>query len=358
MRRVLRAAGVLAVVVGSMVAIGATPATANSFQFVGPNDSIQAAIDAVSPGGTVVVKGGIHAEHLVITKTVNLIGGGAVLVPPPGDAPPAPCSFGGPNTDGICVAGQFTVDDTGTVTIQSYVQGVRISGMTIKGFPGTGIDQFAGSGSTFIGNRALGNGGYGIAAFDSTGTTEIFNFASGSDEAGFYIGDSPQANAKLFANTSVDNLFGFFIRDAEQGNLTANNAHDNCIGVLFLGDAPGPVGAFTLKGNWINRNNKACPADPEEETPALSGNGLLILGAHDVVVEGNVIASNVPSGPTELSAGVGVLTGDGGTPPVNNRVRGNLILKNTLDVLWDGNGTGNVLQPNWCQTSDPAGLCH
>ena len=45
------------------------------------------------------------------------------------------------------------------------------------------------------------------------------------------------------------------------------------------------------------------------------------------------------------------------TPPVNTRVQGNLILKNAVDIIWDGAGTGNVFQPNWCQTSDPPGLC-
>jgi hypothetical protein len=42
---------------------------------------------------------------------------------------------------------------------------------------------------------------------------------------------------------------------------------------------------------------------------------------------------------------------------VNNRVQGNLILKNTIDIIWDGSGTGNVLKPNWCETSNPAGIC-
>ena len=65
------------------------------------------------------------------------------------------------------------------------------------------------------------------------------------------------------------------------------------------------------------------------------------------------------SGPTFASGGVLVSAGgDGtGTPPVNNRVQGNLILKNTIDVIWDGTGTGNVFAPNWCQTSKPAGIC-
>jgi parallel beta-helix repeat protein len=339
------------------MALGATSASAAT-QIVGPNGSIQAAIDAVGPGGTVVVTGGVHAEHLVITKSLNLLASGATLVPPSGEAPPSPCSFGAPNDDGVCIAGNFTADDQGNVTVNSYVQNVHITGLTVQGFDGSGIVQFAGSGSNFASNRAIGNGEYGIAAFDSTGTTETANVASNSNEAGFYIGDSPQANASLSGNTAVGNYFGFFIRDAEHGRLASNDAHGNCLGVLFLADAPGPDGAFSVQANSLNQNNKACAANPEENNPALSGLGLVILGAHDVSLSGNIIKGNVPGGDTFASAGVAVLTGDGGTPPINNTVRGNIIQQNSTDIFWDGAGTGNVLEPNLCQTSVPPGLCH
>jgi hypothetical protein len=43
---------------------------------------------------------------------------------------------------------------------------------------------------------------------------------------------------------------------------------------------------------------------------------------------------------------------------LNNVVKGNVILRNGTDILWDGTGTGNVLQPNLCAVSDPSGLCH
>ncbi|HEY7107302.1 MAG TPA: right-handed parallel beta-helix repeat-containing protein [Acidimicrobiia bacterium] len=342
----------------TLLVAGAAAANAAPIVVVGPHASIQRAIDAVGPGGTVVVKPGTYAEHLVITKTVNLVGWGAVLVPPPGDAPSSPCSGPDPNTDGICIAGALTLATDGSVIVNSYVQDVRITGLTITGFGGSGIDQIGGSGSAFLGNRLAGNDEYGIAAFDSTGTTELFNFASGSGEAGFYIGDSPRANATLFANASVDNLFGIFVRDAEHGQIGGNTVHDNCLGVLFLADAPGPDGAFTVARNSISDNTKACPGSADENLPPLSGIGVLIDGAHDVVLNNNLIVHNVPSGDTFASGGVGVVTGDGGTAPVNNVVQRNAILKNSVDILWDGNGTGNVLQPNWCQTSQPGGLCH
>jgi len=372
MRRITTA--ICAVTVAIAGAVGTAPA-ADAFGFGGfghgyghfggfpgdttivrPGQSIQAAIDATKTGGTVIVKPGTYGENLQITRGVNLVGFGATLVPPSTPQPANACSSDTTSDDGICIAGQFTVDpDTGAVTVQQYVTGVKISGLTVQGFGGTGIVQYGGSGSTFTSVQALNNGEYGIAAFDSTGTTESFNTATGSGEAGFYIGDSHPANATLFANTSYNNQFGFFVRDAEHGKLLNNLSIGNCVGALFLADAPGPDGAFTVAGNAFKNNTKACPGS--DDGPPASGIGVAILGAHDVNVEWNEIAKNVATGPTLASAGVFIVSGFGGTAPLNNRVQHNLIVKNSVDVLWDGSGTGNVLQPNLCQTSQPTGLC-
>ena len=357
MKRFLGLFGALALMTGLLVA-GAAPAGASpSFQVVWPGHSIQAAIDASGQGGTVVVLHGTYHEHLVITHGVKLIGLGATLAPPSAEQPGDACTGPDPADDGICIAGDFTFDpNTGAVTVNHYVEGVKITGFTITGFAGSGVDQIGGKGSTFVGNVARNNGEYGIAAFSSTGTTELFNTASGSAEAGFYIGDSPQANATLIGNRSSGNLFGFFIRDAEHGTLAVNTRH----GQLRRRAVPRRCSGsrrqvFSVVANNLSHNDKACPAT--EDGPPASGVGVFIFGAHDVSVHGNTILDNQPSGPSLASGGVVVATGLGGTPPQNNRVQGNRIKGNSTDILWDGTGTGNVLKPNACVTSDPAGLC-
>ena len=123
-----------------------------------------------------------------------------------------------------------------------------------------------------------------------------------------------------------------------------------------MGDAPGPAGFFRLNSNEIRDNTKACPAT--EEAPALSGVGLALLAATNNAVNGNLIAGNVPSGDTVASGGVVVASGFGGTPPRDNKVRGNRILGNNPDISWDQTGSGNTFQGNNCSASDPAGLCH
>lgn len=82
----------------------------------------------------------------------------------------------------------------------------------------------------------------------------LFNHASGSDEAGFYIGDSPAADATLIGNDSSGNLFGVLIRNALHGKALGNSIHGNCAGVAVLADLPGPAGLFHLAGNRISNN--------------------------------------------------------------------------------------------------------
>jgi hypothetical protein len=323
---------------------------------VRPGESIQAAIDAADAGDTIVVKSGTYAEQLVITKSVKLLSLGATLTPPAAPGVATPCSGGEPANDGICVAGVFTVSPEGEVTVTDAVDNVVVAGFHIAGFSANGIVQIGGVNSVFFANFAEDNAEYGIAAFSSTGTTVAFNKVTGAEEAGIYIGDSHPAAAKVFANQVTDNALGIFVRNAEGVAVVGNQSSNNCAGMLFLADAPGPAGDIDASWNKVTDNTRACPAS--DEGPPLSGIGIAIVGAHDVHVQHNWITGNVPSGASFVSGGV-VLTmlDPSGTAPANNVVKNNTIKDNDPDINWDGNGTGNVLEPNRCETSVPAGLC-
>ncbi len=322
--------------------------------FVGPGDSIQAAVDAAKPGTTIVVKGS-HSENVAVTKNgISLIGLHALLQPAATPTQNACLDASQPgDVNGICVLGDVNFD---TGTVNSEVRNVTVKGFTIRGFSDTGIIALGAHRATFAGNVLEDNGEYGIAAFSSTGTRVAFNHASGSGEAGIYIGDSPRAHATLFRNETSDNLFGIFVRDAEHGQVFGNSIHDNCVGALVLADAPGPAGFFRFTGNSVRHNTKACAAGEDTDVP-LSGIGIALSGATGVSIKGNLITGNVPSAESAFSGGVVVVKGDGGTAPTNNRVVKNVILHNQPDLFWDGTGTGNVFERNACQTSTPPGLC-
>jgi hypothetical protein len=318
-------------------------------------ESIQDAIDEADAGDTIIVKSGTYAEHLVITKTIKLLSWGATLMAPETPGAPTPCSGGEPGIDGICIAGVFTVSPEGEVTVTDPVDDVVVAGFHIVGFEGTGINVIGGDDVVMYANRSTDNVEYGFAAFSSTGTTMAFNSATGSVDAAFYVGDSHPADATLWANRARGNALGYFVRNAEDVDIYANLATGNCVGMLFLADAPGPAGDIDARWNTVTDNTEVCPPG---EGPPLSGIGIAIVGAHDVTVKHNWITGNVPSGATFASGGVVLTVLDpAGTQPSDNTVTRNLIKDNDPDINWDGSGTGNVLEPNRCETSVPADVC-
>jgi len=341
------------------------PNASAATRFVGAGQSIQAAVNRASAGDAIVVSG-THAENVVINKdNIRLIGVGATLVPPAKAAPNLCADPSDPTgAPGICVVGDLTFPDpNGPPNVVRAVQGVSVSGFTVQGFKGDGIFVFGAQDTAVWGNRLINDGEYGVFANTSSGTTVAFNVTSNASEAGIYIGDSPQANALVFRNETFGNGWGIFVRDAEHGVIESNHIWGNCIGVLVLADAPGPAGAFTIHGNLINDNSKACAANDEEGQPPLSGIGIALPGSHDVSITGNWFAHNVAGGPSAFNGAVAMVTlpADPGGPtpssPKNNTVANNVFTTNGLDIFSDGTGSGNVLSPNACSKSTPASIC-
>lgn len=352
---------------------GAVPAHAATTITVSPGQSIQAAVNQAQPGDTIVVQKGTYHEAVAIgagKDGLTLIGTGVSLLPPAN--PPAPgtnlCADMGDPAPGFCVTGDVSppADQNSQPTVKSTLKNVTIDGFTVSHFDGMGVFGFGTENLTVKNSRLFHDGEYGIFVNTSTGAKIINNFAIDADEAGIYIGDSPNppagitqpANATVQGNRSFDSLFGIFLRDASVGTVSGNNIMGNCIGVLVLADAPGPAGNWTITGNHIATNVKACPAIADENFPAMSGSGVLLLGAHDNTVSNNEVWYNQPEGSTAVSGGIIVAkdpTNSSATAPVNNTVSSNNAHGNKPgDIIWDGSGTGNTFTGNRCDLAIPA----
>jgi parallel beta-helix repeat protein len=334
MRRVTttRSSGAVVValaVLALMVPAAAGGATTARATVVGPNESIQTAVDAAGRGDTIHVLG-THRENVAIrTDGVTLRGVGAVLLPPA--VPAVHACFDPTEVDeavhGICVIGDFDFD---TGDVLRRVEGVTVTGFTVRGFTGSGIVAVAAHATRFSDNVVADNGDAGISAGQSTDTLVLSNRASGG-------------------------RFGVFLTAARGGRVAGNLVHDNCVGVFALDLGLGASGAFRVVANAIRHNTRACP--PNEDFPELSGVGVALIGGTDNTVAGNLITDNVPLGATAIRGGLAIITSPAGPAPNDTAVRGNAILRNDPDLFWDETGSGNVLTPNLCRTSAPARLC-
>jgi hypothetical protein len=328
---------------------------------VHPGQSIQAAVDRADPGDTVLIRPGVYHQSVQIRKDgITLRGsgdfrGGTVLLPPK-TFPKTLCNgvFG---PTGVCILAKNVNAKTGAVI--TPVRDDTVTGMLIAGFPGNGVFGYGTVGMTVTHVVAIDNGGYGISRFVSTRTLFAHDVAIGSAEAGFYVGDSPDADTVVRDDRAFGNLFGIFIRHARQVLVKDNLVSGNCEGIMVLDDGQrGGVGNAIIVGNRVRNNNKFCPKS--EESPVnLSGGGILLLGATRTLVARNFVTGN--SGHQINSGGIVVVSARAlthGSDPAFDTIIGNRAFRNhPADLRWDGTGTHVVFIRNHCATSIPSGLC-
>jgi parallel beta-helix repeat protein len=340
--------------------------------------SIQAAIDSASAGATVCVGPGTYHENLLIAKdgiTLKGAGPGITILEPP--AQPTPVCFsiyippiGYEETDvaGICVA---NLDSAGNPL--GIVNDVRVTGFTVQGFSGEGIIFAYTNRFRADHNVAANNGYYGITSFVSTHGRFENNTSYGDEDAGFYVGNSPEADFTVQNNTAFNNLWGILVRDAATGSITGNTLHDSCSGLVFLntGTSAG-VHNWRASQNIIAHNDNPCPEEVTGLPFNLSGVGVLIGGADHIVLRNNTVLANQPNGEATIvngvalaggivvisTADISVFQGFFGSDASHNLILRNAALDNQpFDLTYDGLGAGNHFIFNRCGTSDPAGLC-
>jgi parallel beta helix pectate lyase-like protein len=340
------------------VAFVSPASAAAGTQIVRPGDSIQAAVDAASPGDTVVVKAGTYRESVRINTDGLTIRAqvGVTLEPPAyGDAE---CYLPG-HVAGFCVVP--TDFDPGSGSYTSRVRDVTITGFRIVGFD-DGVFGFGTENMKVSEVVAINNSDYGVASFEGIGTTFTRNATSGSHDAGIYVGDSIDANAVVTHNRSWDNALGILVRHSHYVVVSHNEVWGNCLGVFLLSDfGPRGSGHITVANNTVSANNELCP-EFEGFLPDLAGGGIVLAGSQHDAIFHNVVTAN--RGNTLFSGGIVLVATTLANPDGSfDASTDNLVVQNRLsgnepaDIVNDAASTSNVIIGNRCLTSIPGGQC-
>lgn len=272
-------------------------------------ESIQAAIDAVAPGSTILIEPGIYHESgnsqngLNISKGIKLIGlsdgdNGVVLENTGGQrngVVVVPSSRTDCLSCHVTLAPPFTLSSgvaTGGDTTP-VIHGLEIRNLTIRGFINNGLFTERVDDFKIINVHSVDNRNYGIFPTLSSNGIIQHSSATGADDSGIWVETS--TNVLVTENFVEGNVNGFEVSNSDYIRLTNNEVTNNTVGIALLvltdlvDERPG-TNKVLVQDNWIYDNNKVNSGTPGSllsELPA--GIGVLMLAVDHSIVKNNLI---------------------------------------------------------------------
>ncbi len=243
--------------------------------------TIQGAVDRAKPGTLILVSPGVYREAVTITPEHDNI------------------VIRGLDHAKTIVDGEFSEETNHENGFKVFADGVAIENMTARNFTTNGFywDGVKGYRGSYL--TAIRNGDYGIYAFDSVEGQFDHSYASGSPDGGFYIGQCQPCNALIVDSEAEWNGLGYSGTNAGGDLLLARSSwHDNRVGIApnsLTSEELYPQRKATIVGNNVYDNNNV-------QTAAISlamigvGNGLLLAGGRDNLVERNLVTGHDVSG--------------------------------------------------------------
>ena len=302
--------------------------------------TIQAAVDAANPGDLILIAEGTYNEQIIV-ETEDLVIRGA-------------------DRNAVFLDGDDDLFDGFLVV----ADGVAIENLTVRDFRQNGV--------IFIGDvnystddspavtepleryrvsyvTSINNGTYGIYAFAARGGLIEHTYASGSPDSGFYIGQCKPCDVVLDDVTAERNSIGYYGTNASGGVFVVNSVfRNNRLGVTpnsQVVELLAPQEGAVIAGNLVVDND-----DPT--APAIDGGffggGIAVGGGID-----NHILRNRVEGHDGFGIGLLPLDGFGAS---DNRIEGNVVSGNTLDLVVDteSDAAGNCFVSNEFSVEEPS----
>ncbi|KAH7120591.1 pectin lyase fold/virulence factor [Dactylonectria macrodidyma] len=328
---------------------------------------IQDAIDKAHPGDKIVVGAGTYAEQLTIKKDgIQLIGKGAILVPPAKPVTNDCSGLSGPGTQtGICVVGYkvqlstFIVEHVKVKSVKKLVSDVVVSGFHVQKFSGVNIAVVGGKNALISKNRLSGAGSYGGLTLGSVNTHFDANKVDRAEFGAIGICMDNKSGVLISNNKVANHLFGICVQ-TNHADVQYNRVWDACFGIYV---DPGTDGA-KIRHNKVGKPSPICEAIGFDA-------GIILDGATNTKVLDNTIIDqriggngtgiavvDNPCKPTAQNPQLGLACITLGHAAVAS---GNVILRNTLrnneyDFFVDSKGK-NVIACNPCKKSIPESIC-
>jgi hypothetical protein len=315
--------------------------------------TIQGAVDRAKPGTLILVSPGVYKEAVIVEpEHRNIV-------------------IRGLDRATTIVDGEFSEEPNHENGFKVFADGVAIENMTARnfktnGFFWTGVKGYRGSYLT-----AIRNGDYGIYAFDSVDGQFDHTYAAGSPDGGLYIGQCQPCNALIVDSESEWNGLGYSGTNAGGNLVIARSSwHHNRVGIVpnsLTSEELYPQRKATIVGNDVYDNNNNETAAIEIAQIAV-GNGILLAGGRDNVVERNRVTDHSVTGIGAIPLPETVLYGGDETreardfDALDNTVRDNVSNGNQYDLAAvtsldePSNAGGNCFADNEYTTSTPADI--
>ncbi|MBK9926073.1 MAG: right-handed parallel beta-helix repeat-containing protein [Anaerolineales bacterium] len=318
---------------------------------MGPDETIQQAVDRSGPGDTIEIPYGIYHESVVLDwSDVKLVG-------IPNNKGEWPVIDGeGTRSDGVIASGN---------NFEMY-------NFAVKNYTSNGV-LVEGATKVYLHDMYIENTGvYGVYPVRCTDVLIERIEATLMNDAAIYAGKSQDV---VIRNTlTYGNVIGIELENTVNGDVYNNVAHDNTVGIFIdlLPQLPSKVSMYTKVHDNISENNNGNNFGTEGTAVALipPGTGMLILAADEVEIYNNTIRGNKTGGLAVFNLTIGFSTNeiDVGPNPEhvyahdniyeNNGYDADPFVKNMLgkgyDIIWDTSGADNYFDEKVASSFPPA----